>query len=169
MSAADRVREIAAAAVADPALVIDGVEVSAAGKRKLVRITLDRVPAAGPDGWSDAPTPALSLDEIADHSRAIGEALDRDEPFGGAAYVLEISSPGVGKPLREPRHYRRNVGRLLKVTSGGAETTGRIVRAGDESVVLAVEEPPAELALGYAAIDRACVAVEFTSNEEKDE
>jgi len=169
MSAADRVREIAAAAVADPALVIDGVEVLAAGKRKLVRITLDRVPAAGPDGWSDAPTPALSLDEIADHSRAIGDALDRDEPFGGAAFVLEISSPGVGKALREPRHYRRNVGRLLKATTADGEVTGRIVRASEESVVLAGGEPPAETDLGYTEIERASIAVEFTSTEEKDE
>jgi N utilization substance protein A len=116
MSATPKVRDVVATALTDPGIVLDDVTVSVAGKRKLVRVTLDMLPTINADGSTDEPTPALSLDDVADLSRAISDALDRDEPFGGAAYVLEVSSPGVGRALREPRHYRRNVGRLLNVT-----------------------------------------------------
>ncbi|HRC42380.1 ribosome maturation factor RimP [Nostocoides sp.] len=172
MSAADRVREIVAAALTDPTLVLDGVEVTAAGKRKLVRVTLDRRPDSDADGWAAGPTPALSLDDIAEHSRRISDALDGDDPFGGAAYVLEVSSPGVGRPLRTPRHYQRNVSRLITlVTRGGepTEVTGRIWRAGPESVAVVVDEGGEPQSFAYADIERASVVVEFTSSNEKDE
>ena len=170
MPATDRVREIVSAALTDPQIALDGVDVSAAGKRKLVRITLDRVPAAdADDGLVTSPTPALSLDDIADLSRVLSDALDREEPFGGAAYVLEVSSPGVGKALREPRHFQRNVARLLSVTRAGETSTGRILRAGPEAVVLTVGEPPVQETIPYAEIERASIVVEFTSIDEKDD
>lgn len=169
MPATDRVREIVSAALTDPQIALDGVDVSAAGKRKLVRITLDRVPAADADGLVTSPTPALSLDDIADLSRVLSDALDREEPFGGAAYVLEVSSPGVGKALREPRHFQRNVARLLSVTRAGETSTGRILRAGPEAVVLTVGEPPVQETIPYAEIERASIVVEFTSIDEKDD
>lgn len=164
MPATPRVREVVAAALTDPRILLDDLSVSSAGKRKLVRVTLDLVPTVGADGWSDQPTPALSLDDIADLSRTISDALDRDEPFGGAAYVLEVSSPGIGKPLREARHYQRNVGRLLKVTAGGQARTGRIVRAGADAVVLDSGEGP--VTIPYAEVERAVIDVEFASTQE---
>ncbi|GAA1800859.1 ribosome maturation factor RimP [Nostocoides veronense] len=169
MPANDRVREVVAAALTDPQISLDDVDFSAAGKRDLVRITLDRRPSADPDGWVDQPTPAVTLDDIADLSRAISDALDRDEPFGGAAYVLEVGSPGVGRPLRSPEQFQRNVGRLVKITRGGAETTGRIRRAGPDAVIIAVGEPAVEETIAYAGIERASIVVEFTSIEEKDD
>lgn len=172
MAANDRVREIVAAALsepADPLVLLDGVEVSTAGKRKLVRITLARRPVPEADGWVTAPTPAVTLDEVADVSRLISDALDRDEPFGGAAYVLEVGSPGVGKPLREARHYQRNVGRLLTITTAEGETRGRIVRAGADAVVLAVGDPATEQTIPYAGVERAGIVVEFTRTDEKDD
>lgn len=167
MSATPKVRDVVAAALTDPRIVLDDVTVSPAGKRKLVRVTLDTHPTVNADGWTDEPTPALSLDDVADLSRAISDALDRDEPFGGAAYVLEVSSPGVGRALREPRHYRRNVGRLLKVTGGGATRTGRILRADDTRVVVAIDEFPTTIP--YAEVERAVIDVEFAPAQEGNE
>ncbi len=171
MSATDRVRETVAAAVEGAGVMLDGVDVSAAGKRKLVRVTLDSIPATGDDGWCDAPTPALSLDDIADHSRAIGEALDRDEPFGGAPYVLEVSSPGIGRALKEPRQFQRNVSRLLTVTGAGVTRSGRVVRAGADAVVLSVtgDAGTTEETIPYAEIERARVEVEFTDGQDAKE
>lgn len=176
MSAADQVRQVVASALSDPAptgaqVVLDAVDVTAAGKRKLVRVTLDRAPNSGPDGWTDTPTTPLSLDDIADYSRVISEALDEREPFGGQAYVLEVSSPGVGRPLREPRHYRRNVGRLLSLDVAGTSRTGRVVKASEDAVILAfaADAGAHEETVAYADISRASVEVEFASSQEKDE
>ncbi|GAA1749135.1 ribosome maturation factor RimP [Nostocoides vanveenii] len=167
MSATPKVRDVVATALTDPGIVLDDVTVSVAGKRKLVRVTLDMLPTINADGSTDEPTPALSLDDVADLSRAISDALDRDEPFGGAAYVLEVSSPGVGRALREPRHYRRNVGRLLNVTSAGATRTGRILRADETQVVVEIDETPTTIA--YAEVERAVIDVEFASTQEGSE
>ena len=67
-------------------------------------------------------------------SRAVSAALDAAEEAGDAVvpgeYVLEVSSPGVDRPLTEPRHWRRNVGRLVAVTvTGEGQVTGRVVAA----------------------------------------
>src|SRR5690606_10192619 len=72
----------------------------------------------------------VGLDAIAEVSRALSAALDRADEAGAAVmpgeYVLEVSSPGVDRPLTEPRHWRRNVGRLVAVTvAGEGQVTGR--------------------------------------------
>ena len=86
---------------------LEDVSVSAAGRRSVVRVFVDA------DGGVD-------LDAVATVSRVVSDALDeRDSDFGGAgllggAYVLEVSSPGVDRPLTEPRHWRRAAGRLVE-------------------------------------------------------
>jgi len=100
---------------------LEDVVVSSAGRRSVVRVIVDR------DGGID-------LDEVADVSRALSDALDAANAFGESAYTLEVTSPGVDRPLTEPRHWRRNIGRLVEV---GAEK-GRILEATDEGVALEV-------------------------------
>lgn len=56
----------------------------------------------------------LDLDLIADLSRTIGDLLDEDDLVTGK-YTLEVSSPGVDRPLRGPRTFRRNIGREVRV------------------------------------------------------
>ncbi len=108
---------------------LEDVTVSQAGRRSLVRVIVDR------DGGID-------LDAVADVSRAVSDVLDDDET-GGAdladAYVLEVSSPGVDRPLTAPRHWRRAVGRLVRSTVDGATVTGRVVAADDVGVRLEVD------------------------------
>lgn len=110
---------------------LEDVSVSPAGKRQVVRVVVDK-------------NGGVTLDDVAAVSRAISELLDTaeaDEPdLLGGAYVLEVSSPGVDRPLTAPRHWRRNVGHLVKATlADGSTVTGRIRAADDVEVVLEVD------------------------------
>jgi ribosome maturation factor RimP len=106
----------------------------------------------------------VTLDDVADVSRTIGDVLDRvdesDPGLLGASYVLEVSSPGVDRPLTQPRHWRRNVRRLVTATlREGAAVTGRVLSADDEAVLLDVSG--VEQRLAYADVVRGSVQVEF--------
>ncbi|MBQ0900777.1 ribosome maturation factor RimP [Micromonospora sp. U21] len=145
---------------------LEDLSVSRAGRRHVVRVIVDA------DGGID-------LDAVADVSRAVSAALDAAEETGGdivaGEYQLEVSSPGVDRPLTLPRHWRRNVGRLVKVTVRGAaalpgqrgeqpagdrQLTGRVVGADDEGVQLETDDGRASLA--YAQLGPGRVQVEFT-------
>jgi ribosome maturation factor RimP len=151
------------AALIEPGLVAAGldledVEVVAAGKRRLVRVLVDK-----DDG--------VSLDDVALVSRRISGVLDEnpeaDAVLGAAAYVLEVSSPGVDRPLTLPRHWRRAAGRLVRaVLVEGGDVVGRVVDSDDEGVRLAsaeVTEPPRSLR--FEEIRSARVQVEFNRPE----
>ena len=130
---------------------LEDLTVAAAGKRSVVRVVVDK------DG-------GVTLDDVADVSRTISDVLDRvdeSEPgLLGASYVLEVSSPGVDRPLTEPRHWRRNVRRLVTATlREGAPVTGRVLSADEEAVTLDVDGTPRVLA--YADVVRGSVQVEF--------
>jgi ribosome maturation factor RimP len=110
---------------------LEELVVTPAGRRSVVRVVVDR----------DA---GVSLDDIAEVSRAVSDVLDtNDDGMGRTPYVLEVSSPGVDRPLTEQRHWRRNTGRLATVTVGPAgateQVTGRITAVDDAGVTLAVE------------------------------
>jgi ribosome maturation factor RimP len=80
--------------------------------------------------------------------------------MGGTPYVLEVSSPGVDRPLTAPRHWRRARGRLVRaVLQGGEVATGRVVAADDEQATLEVDGR--ERRLAYAGVTSARVQVEF--------
>jgi len=96
---ADIVRPVVAAAGMD----LESVRVTAAGRRKLLRLVVDS------DG-------GVSLDDAAAVSREVSAALDAVAVMGDFPYTLEVSSPGVDRPLTDPRHWRRAVGRLVQVT-----------------------------------------------------
>ncbi|MGW1448381.1 ribosome maturation factor RimP, partial [Micromonospora sp. NPDC002411] len=101
-----RLREVIEPVVNDAGYDLEDLSVSRAGRRHVVRVMVDA------DGGID-------LDAVADVSRAVSAALDAAEETGGdivaGEYQLEVSSPGVDRPLTLPRHWRRNVSRLVKV------------------------------------------------------
>ena len=107
--AREHLLELLAPVVADTGYDLEDVTVTSAGRRSLVRVIVDA------DGGVD-------LDAVADVSRAVSDALDADAatPDFAGPYVLEVSSPGVDRPLTEPRHWRRAVGRLVQVQIGTA-------------------------------------------------
>ncbi len=153
-------------AVIEPALTragfdLEDVSVQRAGARSLLRVVVDR------DGGVD-------LDSVAEASRVVGEALDAgDDALGDALpgpYVLEVTSPGVDRPLTAPRHWRRALGRVVRVvTDQGTVLTGRLVAADEQCVELAPDDradPGADhrsvVRVRYPDVRRAVVQVEFT-------
>ncbi|WDZ87510.1 ribosome maturation factor RimP [Micromonospora cathayae] len=149
---------------------LEDLSVSRAGRRHVVRVIVD-----GDQG--------INLDAVADVSRVVSVALDAAETTDGdlvaGEYQLEVSSPGVDRPLTLPRHWRRNVGRLVKVTTRAAlpgqragqpadrQVTGRVVGADDERVVLDLDGGRAEWT--YAELGPGRVQVEFSRLDEIDE
>lgn len=147
----DRVEGALAPRASELGLDIEAVEVSAAGRHRLLRVAVDR------DG-------GVSLDDLGELTRSLSEALDETDVMGERPYTLEVSSPGVDRPLTRPRHWRRNHDRLVKVTTHEGETvTGRIKDSDDEQVTVDVNGRAHVLAFG--TVDKARVQVEFNRKE----
>lgn len=144
--AAARVRAALVPAVEAAGYDLEDVVIRQAGRRRLVQVVVDR------DG-------GITLDDVAEASRACSEALDATDVVDGS-YVLEVTSPGIDRPLTEPRHWRRNTGRLVEARlAEGAPVVGRVVEAGDDEVVLDVAGE--QRTIPYAAIARGVVQLEF--------
>lgn len=159
MSTADGVRSLTQTALEGSDVTLVDVSVTRAGRRSVVRVVLDRPAERDNDGVSRTPTPPLTLDEIAEVSRAVGRAFDDSDVLGETAYTLEVTSPGVDRPLEAPHGFRRNIGRLVRVSlADGGTLTGRLSQADDEQVTLTGEP---ERRLPYADISRAVVQIEF--------
>ena len=128
-------------------LDLEAVDLTSAGKRRVLRVAIDK------DG-------GVTMDDIADATREVSRVLDETDLMGRQAYTLEVSSPGVDRPLTLPRHWRRNTGRLVKVAfAEGEPLTGRIAETDDDGAVLDVEG--AERRLEYAEVKKAKVQIEF--------
>ncbi|SHF35728.1 ribosome maturation factor RimP [Streptoalloteichus hindustanus] len=123
------------------------LDVQPAGRRRLVRVVVD-----SDDG--------VGLDEVAEASRAVSAALDARDDLLAGPYTLEVTSPGVDRPLTRPRHWRRARLRLVAVRlADGGELTGRVGDADEEGVVLLVDGELRRLA--YQDVARATVEIEF--------
>ncbi|HET7734550.1 MAG TPA: ribosome maturation factor RimP [Nocardioidaceae bacterium] len=132
-------------------LDLEDVVVTPAGKRRLLRVIVDR------DG-------GVELDAVAQVSTAVSKVLDDTDAMGGAPYVLEVTSPGVDRPLTEPRHWRRASGRLVKTAlADGSTVEGRVVGTDDDGVTLAVDGARQQLA--WADLGTGRVQVEFNRKD----
>src|SRR5437763_17207343 len=121
-----RIADVIGPVIAAAGMDLESVRVSAAGRRKLLRVVVD----------SDR---GVSLDDAAAISRKLSAALDATPVMGDFPYTLEVSSPGVDRPLTDPRHWRRAVGRLVQVTAADAGSiSGRVLAADAEGVTLDV-------------------------------
>jgi ribosome maturation factor RimP len=149
-----RVREVIEPVVIAAGYDLDGLSLSRAGRRHLVRMTVDR------DG-------GLNLDAVAEVSRLVSAALDAVEEGGETLFVgeyeLQVSSPGVDRPLTLPRHWRRNIGRLVQVKAGDKQVTGRVTAADDQGVTLTVDE--AEHTFAYGELGTGKIQLEFSRLE----
>jgi ribosome maturation factor RimP len=149
---------------------LEGVRLATAGRRRVLRVIVDA------DG-------GVSLDDIADISREISARLDAKNTMGDAPYTLEVSSPGVDRPLTQPRHWRRAIGRLVIVgvaddnqqaqpgaPAGLASQTARVIDADHENVTL--EIGGAQRTVSYGELGPGRVQVEFgrlSDEEDPDE
>lgn len=142
----ERLRERLAPVVAAVGADLEEVSLTPAGSRRVLRVVVDR------DGGVD-------LDAVAEVSRAVDAALEAEDLLGGSPYLLEVTSPGVDRPLTLPRHWRRAVGRLVEVAVDGGTRRGRVLAADDAGVVLEVGGEP--LPVVWEALGRGQVQVEF--------
>jgi ribosome maturation factor RimP len=145
-------------AVAAMGMDLENVRITAAGRRRALRVVVDA------DG-------GVSLDDIALVSRELSARLDRAAAMGEMSYTLEVSSPGVDRPLTEPKHWRRALGRLVTVplvspasnTAGvdhdAQAVTGRVTGTDDRAVRLDVAGESREFS--YAELGPARIQIEF--------
>lgn len=164
---AERVERVIAPLVAAEGFDLEAVDVQPAGRRRLVRVLVDR------DG-------GLTLDHVASLTSALSAELDETNAMGEQPYLLEVSSPGVGRQLTLPRHWRRNLTRVVRITTtDGAEMVGRIGASDDDGVAIEptgkrqrgggasdrASEPKEPITLAYADISHAHVEVEFSRKD----
>ena len=151
----DQTRDRLAGVITDPlaavGLDVEAVELTPAGKRRMLRVAVDK------DG-------GVTLDDIAEATKEVSRLLDDSDVMGEQPYTLEVTSPGTDRPLTLPRHWRRNEGRLVKATLVGGETvTGRILGTDDERATLDVDG--AEREVTYSDVGKAKVQIEFNRKE----
>ncbi|TLP97547.1 ribosome maturation factor RimP [Nesterenkonia salmonea] len=166
--------------VAAHGLHVDEVAVTTTGQRTVLQVSVD---------YQEG-TENVDLDTIAGVSEALSVVLDQGEQNDDAAaplaaletYDLEVSTPGATRPLTEPRHFRRNVGRLLEIdrtaderSGGAAALTARLNDVDDEGIVVAEIKPPPKKGMkpkigpdthiSFGSIARARVQVEFSHKD----
>ena len=129
---------------------LEALEVTPAGRRRVVRVVVDR------DGGID-------LDHVAEVARTVSDLLDDNPDLLQTAYVLEVTSPGVDRPLTHPRHWRRAEGRLVKATLADETVTGRVTGSTETDVTLDVDGTSRTLL--QAEVTKAVVQVEFKAVE----
>lgn len=162
----ETITQQATEALTGTGVVVDGVAVQQAGKRRLVRVFLGRDVSDLDPADTTSPVEPLTLDEVAEATRAVSGALDDGDAMGQAPYTLEVSSAGLDRPLTTPEQFRRNVGRLLTLTTADGQTlTDRLVAADGTALTLAqAPHTPVEL----DQVTRALVQVEFNRTDGKD-
>lgn len=151
MASLTDLRDRLAACLTELHVDVDDVTLLRQGGQRVLAVTLDA------DGGID-------LDRVAAASRLVSEYLDSADDLGEDAYVLEVSSRGVGAPLTKPVHWQRNVGRLVTVSGSSLNATGRIVSFADPVATLLVKGQ--ERAVDVRDLAHAVIEVEFNRKDE---
>ncbi len=157
MALKDQVSELVTPAVSDLGFYLEDVHIATPGNHRIVTCIVD----------GDA---SLNLDQVTSVSRVISELLDEAAFMGETPFTLEVPSPGVDRPLTQPRHFAKNVDRLLKVIKlDGSEITGRILSNTDNDVTLTVvvKKETTEQTISLTEIKRAVVEIEFNRKDDK--
>jgi ribosome maturation factor RimP len=148
---AQQVREVVEPVVAAAGLYLEDVEVARAGRRSVVRITVD---------LDEDAVGSLDSDTLAEVSRDVSAALDRHDPVRGE-YLLEVSSPGTSRPLTEPRHFRRARTRLVRLAlRDGRTVQGRLVAVTDDDA-LELDTDGGPLGVALADVARGTIELDF--------
>jgi ribosome maturation factor RimP len=143
----DSLAAVLAAPVEALGLDLEAVDLSKAGKRSVLRVAVDK------DGGVD-------MDDIAETTKAVSVVLDESPLMGSTPFTLEVTSPGVDRPLTLPRHWRRNITRRVLVTlREGEPLEGRIVAADEDGATLDIDG--AETPIAFDAVSKAKIQIEF--------
>jgi ribosome maturation factor RimP len=154
----DRVRALATPVVADLGLEIYDIEMVSG----VLRLSID-TPPGKPGG--------VTLDNIALVSRLVSRELDHNDPMPGR-YTLEVTSPGLERPLRTPQHFQREVNkpvsvRLHHAVDGRRRLQGTLLRADERSIVVCLDDTGTEMSVAYDDIERARTVFVWGSPAEK--
>jgi ribosome maturation factor RimP len=148
MSLVNNLTELLSPAIKSAGFVLEDVKVTPAGKRRIVAVIID--------GEERNP----SLDEVTVVSRKVSDILENYSQLGDLPFTLEVTTPGVDRPLTLPRHWRKNVGRLVKITPNeGDAFTSRITSATNELVALESRE------IRFSDVKRAVIEIEFNRKD----
>ena len=159
MSLTQSITDLITPAVAEAGFFLEEVQIASPGSHRIVTCVVD------------GPTP-LNLDQVTVASRVISELLDTAEFMGETPFTLEVTSPGVDRPLTLPRHWTKNLTRLIKVTlSDGAVIIGRLTEFDEVSAKLVenIKGRIKEHKVAFADIKRAVVEIEFNRKDAIDE
>jgi ribosome maturation factor RimP len=157
MALKDQISELLTPAVLESGFYLEDIHIASPGSHRIVTCIVD----------GDS---SLNLDQVTSVSRVISELLDVAPFMGETPFTLEVTSPGVDRPLTLPRHFAKNHDRLLKVIRlDGSEVLGRIASNTDDSVTLTVtnKKESQEEVISIAEIKRALVEIEFSRKDDK--
>ena len=154
MSLANNLTELLTPAVTRAGFVLEEVTVTPVGKRRLVAVVVD----------CEDRNP--SLDEVTVVSKEVSAILDNYTQMGEMPFTLEVTTPGIDRPLTLGRHWKKNIGRLVKITPKiGEKYIGRITLVKDNAVTIEIKGKESEIS--FAEISRAQIEVEFNRKEVK--
>ena len=151
MSLSEKITELVQPAVEKAGFFLEDVHVVSPGKHRIVTCIVD------------GQTP-LNLDQVTSVSREISELLDSADFMDDSAFTLEVTSPGVDRPLTLPRHWHKNLNRLVKVINqDGSVVNGRITSVEESQVILNedIKGKLKEHTVIFSTIKRATVEIEF--------
>jgi ribosome maturation factor RimP len=155
MALKDQISEHITPALHKAGYFLEDVNLVSPGQHRIVTVIVD--------GES-----ALNLDQVTVASKLVSELLDEATFMGETPFTLEVTSPGIDRPLTLPRHFAKNIDRLLKVTkTDGVVVTGRILSNSESDVTLSVTEKKdvKEVVISLVDIKRAQVEIEFNRKE----
>jgi len=122
---------------------LEDVTITSAGRRSMLTVIVD----------GDT---HLSLDQVTSATKAIGEIVESVQSLGETPFTLEVTSPGLDRPLTKVRHWQKNINRLVKVVLlDGSEIKGRIKDVNEVSATVD------EKNINYSDIKRATLEIEF--------
>ena len=156
MALKDQIAELITPALQEAGYYLEDINVVSPGNHRIVTVIVD----------GEA---ALNLDQVTVASKLVSELVDEAPFMGETPFTLEVTSPGIDRPLTLPRHFTKNVSRLLKVTQNdGVVVTGRITSNTDLDVTLSVVEKKVtkDVTILLADIKRAVVEIEFNRKDE---
>ena len=155
MALKDQISDFISPALHQAGFFLEDVNLVSPGQHRIVTVIVD--------GQS-----ALNLDQVTVASKLVSELLDQAPFMGETPFTLEVTSPGIDRPLTLPRHFAKNVDRLLKVTKlDGNVITGRILSNTETEVTLTVTEKKEvkEVVITLPEIKRALVEIEFNRKD----
>jgi ribosome maturation factor RimP len=143
MSNKEQVAAVITPAIESLGFYVEDISITSAGRRSMLTVIVD----------GDT---HLSLDQVTVATKAISEIVENLPTLGNNPFTLEVTSPGLDRPLTKPRHWRKNKDRLIKIVlNDGKEITGRIKDSTEDEVTVDEQK------VAFVDIKRATLEIEF--------